>query len=499
MYKDIGHLISIENKIKKILFNLFLHPTDEDSLPVYENVVGEIRRITLPAAVKDKVDIKIRPVAEFHSLEEDYPSIDISTVFKLPVEVLFNKRSNGFKERLFLTIVKNVADGLSFPFPTVHMNAVVTGADFFDREETLAQIQENLSNDQNVLLCAPRRYGKTSLARSLYETAGGEGYLPVMVDLENIPTPVYFLAQIIVTFESQSITDTEKEQRIHTTVKRIEHDWRKEGYKFFSALNPGKRKLLFLLDECPYMLDTFLGKERDSDDIQPEKKEQVNRFLGWFAEIRNTISDRAVFLMTGSVHLATYLKDNDLSSDNFADFLTINLPYFTPDACRDYIEALLIGRKIFLKEDHIDKISELNTPGIPYFIQITMIHVEDLYRRNSEFEVTDLERIYEEKITGPDGRRHFDTFERHFKRYGKRRDSGARAILHELAQSGEEGIAEHRLIQIYKSKDRFEESDFEILIGNLEYDFYIEKIQDTDRYRFQSRILKDYWRKNQRV
>jgi len=499
MYKDIGHLIIIENKIKNISFNLFLHPTDENSLPVYETVINKIRGITLPNSVKDKVDIKIHLVAEFHSLEEDYPSIDISTVFKLPVEVLFDKRSNRLKERLFLTIVKNVASGFSFPFPSIHMNAVVTSADFFDREEFLTKIWENLASDQNTLLCAPRRYGKTSLMRNLNATARDKGFQPIMIDLESVISPEDFIAKIEVSLEAPDITDIEKEQRIQATVERIENNWQDEGRKFFSALNLGEKKLLFLLDECPYMLDSFLGKNQDSDKIQSEKRDQVNRFLEWFAEVRNTISDKAVFLMAGSVHLDTYIKDNDLSTKNFDDFVTTILPYFPPETCRDYIEALLIGRKIFLEEDRIDKIVEINSPGIPYFIQIIIIHVEDLYRQNPNFAVSDLERIYEDKITGPDGRRHFDTFERHFKRYGSRRDSGARAILNALAQAGEKGIEENRLKQIYESKNPLEKSDFEILIENLQYDFYIDKIPNTDRYCFKSRILKDYWRKNQRV
>jgi len=499
MYKDIGHLINIEKKGDELSFHLFLHPSYENSLPVYETVINKIRRITLTDSLKDKIEIKIYSVAEFHSLEEDHPSVDISTIYKVPVEVFFNRNTKIFKEQLFLTIIKNVASGFSSPFPKIHMNAVVTGTDFFDREEVVKQIWENLTANQNVLLCAPRRYGKTSLMRNLDATANNNGFTPVMIDLENIQTPEEFLAKIEVALEARDITDTEKEQRIRATVEVIEYNWQEEGHKFFSALDPSNGKLLFLLDECPYMLDTFLGKKQDTDYPTQETKERVNRFLEWFADIRETIKDRALFLLTGSVHLPTFLKDNELSPEHFTDFQTINLPYFEPNFCRDYVEAILLGMDVFIEDDRINKIVELNTPGIPYFIQITLMYVEDLYRKNPKFTVDDLEYIYEEKITGPDGRRHFDTFERHFKRYGPRRDSGAKAVLKELSQAGEEGLAKHRLKQTYDSINRLETSDFDIVIENLQYDFYIEKIQNTDQYRFQSRILKDYWRKNQRV
>ena len=105
--------------------------------------------------------------------------------------------------------------------------------------------------------------------------------------------------------------------------------------------------------------------------------------------------------------------------------------------------------------------------------------------------------MYQEKITGLEGRRLFDTFDRHFYRYG-RREPGARAILKELSITGEEGLEKQELKKIYTLASGAAKSrEFDTILGYLEYDFYIENIQGTNQYRFASPILRDYWKKNQ--
>jgi len=94
-------------------------------------------------------------------------------------------------------------------------------------------------------------------------------------------------------------------------------------------------------------------------------------------------------------------------------------------------------------------------------------------------------------------RRFFDSFERHFKRYGKRKP-GAFAILKELAEAGDDGLKRKDLEKIFSTSSyQASRSEFDILLEYLEHDFYIEKIKKTDRYRFANPILRDYWKKNQ--
>ena len=41
----------------------------------------------------------------------------------------------------------------------------VTGKDFFDRSKMLKTVKQQIINDQDFMIKAPRRYGKTSLVK----------------------------------------------------------------------------------------------------------------------------------------------------------------------------------------------------------------------------------------------------------------------------------------------------------------------------------------------
>ena len=52
------------------------------------------------------------------------------------------------------------------------VGGVPRGEDFFDREEFMKNLWETLKNN-NVLLLAPRRYGKTAVMHKLEDTQSG--------------------------------------------------------------------------------------------------------------------------------------------------------------------------------------------------------------------------------------------------------------------------------------------------------------------------------------
>ncbi len=87
----------------------------------------------------------------------------------------------------------------------------------------------------------------------------------------------------------------------------------------------------------------------------------------------------------------------------------------------------------------------------------------------------------------------------HFKRYGQRKP-GAKAILDELSKAEDEGIKRKDLERTFSAFSyQAKKADFDTLLRYLEHDFYIEKIKGTDRYRFSSPILRDYWLNNQKM
>ena len=192
-----------------------------------------------------------------------------------------------------------------------------------------------------------------------------------------------------------------------------------------------------------------------------------------------------------------YLRETGLTKDAFSDFKEEKITFLSETDARLYIEGLLLNQGILLPESIIDKLVKMNTPGIPYFIQIIITQMATAYRQYGKLDENDIESIYYRQVIGPDARRYFDTFKRHFERYGTRK-VGAKEILKALSDVDDKGIERKTLYMIFKrSYSSGTSKEFDILLKNLEYDFFIEKIKGSNQYRFASPVLRDYWRKNQ--
>lgn len=495
---NVGHLVSIENISTGKRELIFLYITGDEPAGAYKIVIKGIRDIRIPKRLKSFTSIKADAVTDFSAINQDYPDTTDSNIHELPVIAFYDKQDKAFKEGLFLSGLRNVIEKDGAFFPSNRVPAVVTGSDFFDREEMIDKLWKLIRASKNSVLSGPRRYGKTSIMRALRDEASEKGFRPVMIDLESIFTPEEFISRIWVEIEWSDMAETEKLKKFDELKEEYRDRWFEQGAKVFREITNREEKILFLFDECPYMLDNFLGIYRvDKEEIDDKDKEKTNRFIKWFREQRDLCVNKAVFCITGSVSLNPYLKDNDLANEGFSDCKEVRLTFFDSKTVRIYVESLLLGQGIVLCGEVLDEIVRLTTPGIPYFIQIVMNHVSALYRDNPSFSIKSLQEMYQEKITGMEGRRLFDTFDRHFYRYG-RREPGARAILKELSITGEKGLEKQELKKIYTLASGAAKSrEFDTILGYLEYDFYIEKIQSTNQYRFASPILRDYWKKNQ--
>src|SRR3972149_5649824 len=70
------------------------------------------------------------------------------------------------------------------------------GADFIDREKEIAQILAALKKD-NVLLIAPRRFGKTSIMRRMEKELMEQDTISVFLEVEDVYTPQRFISEIV--------------------------------------------------------------------------------------------------------------------------------------------------------------------------------------------------------------------------------------------------------------------------------------------------------------
>ena len=70
---------------------------------------------------------------------------------------------------------------------------IVKGGNFFDRKEECARIANTLSGGNNVVLYAPRRFGKTSLVFNVIEQLEQAGYICIYFDFMSVFSPESFV------------------------------------------------------------------------------------------------------------------------------------------------------------------------------------------------------------------------------------------------------------------------------------------------------------------
>jgi hypothetical protein len=108
-----------------------------------------------------------------------------------------------------------------------------------------------------------------------------------------------------------------------------------------------------------------------------------------------------------------------------------------------------------------------------------------------------VDECYEKRVHGPEYRHYFEDFYERIWRYNSPEDSkSARRILRELARA-DDGISCNLLFAIYREEmgNKGDKEKFELLLANLESDFYIERDPAGDRVYFHNKWLKDWWRK----
>lgn len=72
--------------------------------------------------------------------------------------------------------------------------STVTGRNFCNRRDEIAELSQDIRNGTNILLYSPRRYGKTSLLLEVLEHMKAEGYLTYYLDLYPATTKEKFIA-----------------------------------------------------------------------------------------------------------------------------------------------------------------------------------------------------------------------------------------------------------------------------------------------------------------
>jgi len=395
--------------------------------------------------------------------------------------------------------------------PSFIIGNIAKGEDFWNREDEITTIWKILEKD-NVLLKAPRRFGKSSIMNKLFECPN-PGFIVFFQDTEKLSEPEEFITSII----SQMLEKSFFQKHFRTfskmmndLVSRIEvsagydgmpdvrikikeslkTNWKEEGRNLIGHLKGYHERILFILDELPELIKNIERKRGKDTAIE---------FLQWFRSIRQMPELSNIrWLVGGSIGIEHLLQKIEAGTKTINDFSTYRVEPLLKEDGYNFIKALM------KKEANIEKVSNsildklINTigPPVPYFIQIIL--KESLYEMNRQGKKSlsneIIDKAYNENVLGPTSRSYFEHYYERLKEYyDPDIEAIAKRLLTEIARKYE--VKKTELFKLFSqiSKGKYKTDDFSYLMSDLENDFYISYKNESDSYYFTLKILRDWW------
>jgi len=390
------------------------------------------------------------------------------------------------------------------------MVANVTGKpvqheNFFDREREIQKLWHHLAND-DVLLLAPRRVGKTSIMWRLREQASSRDLTASHVSVADADSELGFVRQLynaIIAIEparhrvekladgglGQFFRRIKKVGALGVSVELSDtavDDWRKVGEALVGALAETEQRALLLVDELPVFV---LALAR-----QDPSGARAADFLTWLRKLREAQSttERVRWLLAGSIGLDTVARRLRISKTIGDLYVYNDLGPFSRDTSLSFLEALAQTYVLPLADDVKDRICDRIEWLLPYHIQLIFSELRDHcgdHRCPATVEVVDL--VYDKMLSK---RPYFDHWEQRLhEELGEPDARYAIDLLNAVARDPT-GVSITTLQavlgkHIHDADQRDERLTY--LIDVLRGDGYLTTAED--RLRFCSPLLRDYW------
>lgn len=372
----------------------------------------------------------------------------------------------------------------------------VEGEDFFGREKEIRNANKLLDGKHSLLLSAPRRIGKSSLAKRLIEEKKHQGWKCVYIDLEETSTEEGFLRLVIKTFKKSGIwkqlTDGMSKGLV-SVLDRIEkvtiggvvdfnigkREEQEDLYKNLKDLIKHDEDTFIVVDE----LTLFLGILNKSEN----GAEKVAFILNWLRSLRQVSKTNVRWLFCGSVGLRNFTSAMNLGY-TINDLMEFGLGELTREEAEGLLSGLCKSEDMEMSEDLINYTLDKLHWNIPYFIQVIFSKLAEEY----EDEVTkeSIDMAYNKLCS----ENYLSTWSERLSEY-REYEMPARQIL-KLLSTKSSGIERETMLNTLmtgKDASKIEEVDYLLskVLEMLENDGYILKMDSIRTFR--SPLLRDYW------
>ncbi len=371
----------------------------------------------------------------------------------------------------------------------------VEGDDFFGREKEIRQANRLLDRNHSLLLSAPRRIGKSSLAKRLIEEKKAQGWKCVYIDLEETTTEEGFLRLVIEAFKKNGIWKQFAEgmsKGLASVLDRIEKvsvgpvdfnigkkEEQEDLYKNLKELIKHEEDTFIVVDE----LTLFLGILNKSDN----GAEKVAFILNWLRSLRQVSKTQVRWLFCGSVGLRNFTSAMNLGY-TINDLTEFSLDELTREEAIGLLRGLCRSEDINMSEECINYTLDKLQWNIPYFIQVIFSKLAEDYGGKITQENID---VAYDKLCSEN---YLSTWSERLAEY-REYEVPARQILKSLStqSSGMERDSMLDILMTDQDVSMREQIDYTLskVLEMLENDGYIIKKNTTRAFR--SPLLRDYW------
>ncbi|MCP5047068.1 MAG: ATP-binding protein [bacterium] len=396
--------------------------------------------------------------------------------------------------------------------PELVVGVVPRGEDYFGQDQLIETIWSHLKKD-NVLLVAPRRFGKTGAMYRLLDDHR-DRFVPIYIDVEYTMSAADFMVELIAHLIKQkyflrivkSIWKETKEfgnfirdipkgidfggLKVEIREKTdVQQKWLQYGERIGGMLAKEKNPLLLIIDEFPIMVNYILKRD----------KKEAEQFLHWFRSLRTAPDTSTRFVIGGSINLVSTLDHHGMV-DTINDISVVKLPPFSIKTARQFIKEIFATRRIEPTGEVTDTIIQLIGKPVPYLLAVLLSAIFDR-ARVLDHEITPeiVKETFDEDLLGGSTSAvflHYRTRIDQLQYYSDDESRAAKTILGTLSRS-DGPVKRDTLYHIFRDTCNLEErvearEGFMRLMNKLDNDFYLTA--ENDNYTFYSRVLKVWWK-----
>jgi uncharacterized protein len=372
---------------------------------------------------------------------------------------------------------------------------------FFKRPHLREKILKAIAANENLLISAPRRVGKSSILLDLVDSPD-EKFYAVFVDTEAINSSDNFFKIILQAildadqiesfgFFNNNIKDKLKKWTSRIAAisiagfgvemdKKEKKTYYEEFCDFLNDIKLDEKKILLLIDEFPITVE----KIQEAQGV-----EEAIHFLSQNRALRQNpvFQEKIHFIYTGSIGLFTAVKKIK-ATDKINDLREIKIEALNKE---DAVKLLTL----LLKEDcnhtpskeTIDYILEKLEWWIPFYFQLMVRELADLINENEITKIT-TDKAFEKIIEN--GNIYFEHFKDRLQKVFKSYDSLNFVNEFLLAVKQNADIDYSKALNLAEKHNVRNELDN--ILEVLKHDGYIVEVENN--YKFYSPILKRWWK-----